>query len=115
MEPGEFGVTVNAVNPAATETRMVTRALDRFREQGGADAEMAKGLAAAMQPAENIAHLITALCHPETDRFNGEIFYVECAEAIPNLIELLIAARTEHAATIADLVATVRHDGRHVT
>jgi len=76
-ELGEFGVTVNAVNPAATETRMVTRALDRFREQGGADAEMAKGLAAAMQPAENIAHLITALCHPEADRFNGEIFYVE--------------------------------------
>ena len=43
------------------------------------------------------------------------IFYVECVEAIPNLIELLIAARTEHAATIADLVATVRHDGHHVT
>ena len=33
--------------------------------------------AAALQPPENIASLIAALCHPEADRFNGEIFYVE--------------------------------------
>ena len=76
-ELGDFGVTVNAVNPASTETRMVTTAIERFRDEGGDGAKMAAGLAAAMQPPENIARLITALCHPESDRFNGEIFYVE--------------------------------------
>jgi NAD(P)-dependent dehydrogenase (short-subunit alcohol dehydrogenase family) len=74
---GPHGITVNAVNPAATETRMVTTAIDKFRAEGGQSLKMADGLAAAMQPPENIANLIVALCHKEADRFNGEIFYVE--------------------------------------
>jgi NAD(P)-dependent dehydrogenase (short-subunit alcohol dehydrogenase family) len=72
-----FGITVNAVNPAATETRMVTTAIDQFRAEGGGSLKMAEGLAAALQPPENIASLIAAICHPEANRFNGEIFYVE--------------------------------------
>lgn len=72
-----FGVVVNAVNPAATETRMVTTAIDAFRDEGGERAKMAEGLAAALQPAENIAALVCALCHEEAGRFNGEIFYLE--------------------------------------
>jgi NAD(P)-dependent dehydrogenase (short-subunit alcohol dehydrogenase family) len=72
-----FGVTVNAVNPAATETRMVTTAIDAFRSEGGASAKMAEGLAAALQPPEHIAALITALCHEEAGRWSGEIFYLE--------------------------------------
>jgi NAD(P)-dependent dehydrogenase (short-subunit alcohol dehydrogenase family) len=72
-----YGVTVNAVNPAATETRMVTTAIEAFRSEGGASAKMAEGLAAALQPPEHIAALITALCHEEAGRFNGEIFYLE--------------------------------------
>jgi len=72
-----FGITVNAVNPAATETRMVTTAIDRFRAEGGESLKMAEGLAAALQPPENIANLIAAICEPESGRFNGEIFYVE--------------------------------------
>ena len=71
------GITVNAVNPAATETRMVTTAIDSFRAQGGDAARMAAGLSQALQPPENIAALITALCLDEAGRFNGEIFYLE--------------------------------------
>ncbi len=73
----EFGITVNAVNPAATETRMVTTAIDDFRERGAEGEKMAAGLMAALQPPENIARLIAALCHDEAARWNGEIFYVE--------------------------------------
>jgi len=72
-----FGITVNAVNPAATETRMVTTAIDQFRAEGGESLKMAEGLAAALQPPENIANLIAAICEPEAGHFNGEIFYVE--------------------------------------
>ncbi|MGB0620701.1 MAG: SDR family NAD(P)-dependent oxidoreductase [Myxococcota bacterium] len=74
---GEFGITVNAVNPAATETRMVTGAIERFREQGPEGDKMAAGLVAALQPPENIARLIASLCHEEAGRWNGEIFYLE--------------------------------------
>lgn len=72
-----FGITVNAVNPAATETRMVTNAIDSFRAKGGQSVKMAEGLAAALQPPENIAALITALCLDEAARFNGEVFHLE--------------------------------------
>ncbi len=72
-----FGITVNAVNPAATETRMVTGAIERFRREGPDGDKMAAGLVAALQPPENIARLIAALCHEEAARWNGEIFYLE--------------------------------------
>jgi NAD(P)-dependent dehydrogenase (short-subunit alcohol dehydrogenase family) len=72
-----FGVTVNAVNPAATETRMVTTAIEKFRKEGGAAGKRAEGLTAALQPPEQVAALITALCHDETARLTGQIFYIE--------------------------------------
>jgi len=72
-----FGITVNAVNPAATETRMVTNAIDSFRAQGSEGEKMAKGLAAALQSPENIAGLITVLCLDDAARWNGEFFHLE--------------------------------------
>jgi NAD(P)-dependent dehydrogenase (short-subunit alcohol dehydrogenase family) len=72
-----FGISVNAVNPAATETRMVTTAIESFRAQGGESQKMAEGLVAALQPPENIAALIATLCHEEAGRFNGEFFHLE--------------------------------------
>jgi len=72
-----FGITVNAVNPAATETRMVTTAIESFRAQGGEAEKMAKGLTSALQSPENIAGLITVLCQDEAARWNGEIFHLE--------------------------------------
>jgi NAD(P)-dependent dehydrogenase (short-subunit alcohol dehydrogenase family) len=72
-----FGITVNGVNPAATETRMVTTAIDAFRREGGDAATRAEGLVAALQPPEQVASLITALCEDDEGRMNGQFFYVE--------------------------------------
>lgn len=72
-----FGITVNAVNPAATETRMVTTAIDDFRKQGADAQRRADGLVAALQPPAQVGALITALCHDEARRFNGQFFYIE--------------------------------------
>ncbi len=72
-----FGITVNAVNPAATDTRMVTNAIATSKSRGPEAEKMAAGLLAALQPPENIAALITALCLDEAAQFNGEIFYLE--------------------------------------
>ena len=38
---------------------------------------MAEGLAAALQPPENIAALVVALAHESSARFSGEVFYLE--------------------------------------
>jgi NAD(P)-dependent dehydrogenase (short-subunit alcohol dehydrogenase family) len=73
----DFGITVNAVNPAATQTRMVTAAIDAFRTQGEAAQRRADGLVAALQPPEQVAALITALCHDDAARFNGQFIYIE--------------------------------------
>ncbi len=73
----DFGITVNAVNPAATETRMVTTAIEAFKKQGGESAKMADGLIAALQPSENVAALIVALCLNPSAQWNGEVFYLE--------------------------------------
>ena len=70
------GITVNAVNPAATDTRMVDGAIEAFAAQGGAAAERAAGLRAALQPPEEIAPAIVALCADEAGHVNGQIFYV---------------------------------------
>ena len=72
-----FGITVNAVNPAATETRMVRAAIDTFRNQGESEQRRAEGLVAALQPPEQVAALITALCHDDAARLNGQFIYIE--------------------------------------
>ena len=70
------GITVNAVNPAATDTRMVAGAIDAFAAQGGAAAERAAGLRAALQAPAEIAVAIAALCADEAAHITGQIFYV---------------------------------------
>jgi NAD(P)-dependent dehydrogenase (short-subunit alcohol dehydrogenase family) len=70
------GITVNAVNPAATDTRMVAGAIDAFAAQGGAAAERAAGLRAALQPPAEIAPAIVALCADEAAHVTGQVFYV---------------------------------------
>jgi 3-oxoacyl-[acyl-carrier protein] reductase len=70
------GITVNAVNPAATDTRMVSSAIDAFAAQGGAAAERAAGLRAALQPPAEIAPAIVALCADEAAHVSGQILYV---------------------------------------
>jgi NAD(P)-dependent dehydrogenase (short-subunit alcohol dehydrogenase family) len=81
----DFGITVNAVNPAATETRMVTTAIDALSAQGEVEKQRAKGLIDSLQSPERVAALITALLHDgvrdgfpnRSARFNGQIFFIE--------------------------------------
>jgi 3-oxoacyl-[acyl-carrier protein] reductase len=72
-----FGVTVNAVNPAATDTRMVTEAINEIRSRSDEGSEqMAANLLAALQKPESVAAVIAALCAPQADGVTGEILYV---------------------------------------
>jgi NAD(P)-dependent dehydrogenase (short-subunit alcohol dehydrogenase family) len=71
-----FGITVNAVNPSATDTRMVARAVEAGRAAGGDAARRAENLAAAMQRPEDVAVLIAALCSEAAARINGQVFFV---------------------------------------
>jgi NAD(P)-dependent dehydrogenase (short-subunit alcohol dehydrogenase family) len=70
------GITVNAVNPAATRTRMVTSAIEALEAQGGEGAQRAAALRAALQAPEEIAPAIAALCADEAGHVSGQIFYV---------------------------------------
>lgn len=72
-----YGITVNAVNPAATETRQVSSAIAQLEQAGEDERRRAEGLRAALQPPEQVAALITTLCHDDSTRFNGQIFYIE--------------------------------------
>lgn len=87
-----FGVTVNAVNPSATETRMVTDAVDSFRLQGGEAARRAENLVASLQSPENVATLIAALCSDAAGTVTGEIFFVRGPEV--GIFEPLQTPRT---------------------
>ena len=71
------GITVNAVNPAATETRQVTVAIEQLEKAGENERRRAEGLRGTLQPPEPVAALISALCHEESARFNGQFFYIE--------------------------------------
>jgi len=71
-----FGITVNAVNPASTETRMVTDAVERARAAGGAAAKRADNLQASLQQPEDVARLIAALCLEEAAAITGQIFLI---------------------------------------
>jgi len=75
------GITVNAVNPSSTGTRMVLDAVERARAQGGADAvARAARMEAALQPPEDVAALIAALCTEEAGHLTGQIFFVGSGE-----------------------------------
>ena len=70
------GITVNAVNPGSTGTRMVLDAVERARAQGGAAGARAARLEAALQAPEDVAALIAALCTEEAGHLTGQVFFV---------------------------------------
>jgi 3-oxoacyl-[acyl-carrier protein] reductase len=76
-ELAPFGITVNAVNPASTRTRMVTDAIARGQAEGGAAAERAAKLLAAMQAPEDVARVIVALCLDQAATITGQVLFVE--------------------------------------
>jgi NAD(P)-dependent dehydrogenase (short-subunit alcohol dehydrogenase family) len=71
-----FGISVNAVNPGSTETRMVTQAIERGRAQGGIAAERAAKLLATLQTPEEVARVIAALCLDAAATITGQVFLV---------------------------------------
>ncbi len=75
-----FGITVNAVNPSSTETRMVTNAVEMGRKQGGDAARRAENLLKAAQKPEDVGVLIASLCSEEAGGINGQIFFVAKGE-----------------------------------
>jgi NAD(P)-dependent dehydrogenase (short-subunit alcohol dehydrogenase family) len=75
-ELASFGITVNGVNPATTETRMVTSGIDAARQQGGEAAEWAAKMTASMQRPEHVAVLIASLCAEEAAGINGQFIEV---------------------------------------
>jgi 3-oxoacyl-[acyl-carrier protein] reductase len=71
------GITVNAVNPGSTGTRMVLGAVERARAQGDADAvARAARIEASLQAPEEVAVLIAALCTAEAGNVTGQVFFV---------------------------------------
>ena len=71
------GITVNAVNPSSTGTRMVLDAVERARAQGRAEAvARAARLEAALQAPEDVAALIAALCTEEAGKLTGQVLFV---------------------------------------
>ncbi len=74
---GRFGITVNAVNPASTRTRMVTQAFDTMQSEDVAARKRAENLVSQMQAPENVAVLIAYLCTPAAAGINGQVFLVD--------------------------------------
>ena len=75
-----YGITVNAVNPSSTETRMVTTAVETFRKLGGDAAIRADNLMKAAQQPEDVGVLIASLCSEESAGINGQVFFVAKGE-----------------------------------
>lgn len=75
-----YGITVNAVNPSSTETRMVLTAVETFRQQGGDAAIRAENLMKVAQKPEDVAVLIASLCSDEAGGINGQTFFVARGE-----------------------------------
>ena len=71
-----FGITVNAVNPAATRTRMVEEAAERAATRGLGDSYSRRILAAAQDP-ESVAAAVAALCSDEAANVSGQTLFVQ--------------------------------------
>jgi len=74
------GVTVNAVNPSSTETRMVMQAVESGRRLGGEAGRRADNLMAVLQRPEDVAVLIAYLCTEEAAGITGQVFLVKKSE-----------------------------------
>jgi 3-oxoacyl-[acyl-carrier protein] reductase len=75
-----YGITVNAVNPASTETRMVTETVAEFRKAGGERAKIGESLLALAQKPEEVAVVIAYLCTEQAAGVNGQVFFVHKSE-----------------------------------
>ncbi len=74
-----FGIVVNAINPAAALTRMVTGSIDRARERGLDEASAKRMLSVAQDP-RDVAVVVAYLCSSEAGGVNGQFFFVQGAK-----------------------------------
>ena len=104
------GITVNAVNPGSTGTRMVLGAVERARAQGGADAvARATRIEAALQAPEDVAALIAALCTEEAGHLTGQVFFVGRGEiGVFRPLAVDQRASTEAGSTVETLLSALR-------
>jgi NAD(P)-dependent dehydrogenase (short-subunit alcohol dehydrogenase family) len=103
LDLAEFGITVNAVSPAATETRMVTNAIEALSRQDTASTERARGLRDALQAPERVACVIAALCLDSSAAVNGQIVYVDKERV--GFFQPLALARSTSLEPAADVAA----------
>ncbi len=71
-----FGITVNGVNPAAANTRMVTESMSRAKGVGADPAQVERMMRVVQDP-ENVAICAAALCTEEAANINGQYFFVQ--------------------------------------
>jgi NAD(P)-dependent dehydrogenase (short-subunit alcohol dehydrogenase family) len=104
------GITVNAVNPGSTGTRMVLGAVERARAQGSADAvARAERIEATVQAPEDVATLIAALCTEEAGNLTGQVFFVGRGEiGLFRPLAVDQRASTEAGSTVDTLLSALR-------
>jgi NAD(P)-dependent dehydrogenase (short-subunit alcohol dehydrogenase family) len=104
------GITVNAVNPGSTGTRMVLGAVGRVRAQGSADAvARAERIEATVQAPEDVATLIAALCTEEAGNLTGQVFFVGRGEiGLFRPLAVDQRASTEAGSTVDTLLSALR-------
>ena len=109
-----YGITVNAVNPSSTETRMVTTAVEKFRAEGGDAAIRAENLMKAAQKPDDVAVLIASLCSEETGAINGQVFFVAKNEiGLFAPLEIKERKRAENGWEVDTLVDALRRFETH--
>src|SRR5262249_32714502 len=103
------GITVNAVNPGSTGTRMVLGAVERARALGGADAvARATRMEAALQAPEDVATLIAALCMEEASHLTGQVLFVGRGEiGLFRPLAVEQRASTDAGSTVETLLAVL--------
>jgi NAD(P)-dependent dehydrogenase (short-subunit alcohol dehydrogenase family) len=80
QELSPFGITVNAVSPGLTETRMTANLVAQFRStEGITDPVLRKQLNAVIQP-EEVAPFIVYLCSDAASGINGQTFWANGRE-----------------------------------
>ena len=99
----DCGITVNAVNPASTETRMVTGLLENVEGD-----ERRRNLQAVMQRPEQVAVLIASLCTPAAAGVTGQVFFVHKNQVgLFQPLAVTQATEREEDWSVADLAAAL--------
>lgn len=88
VEVARTGVTVNAVCPGWTATRMVDEAVARIAKKTGRGEEQAAETLAAMSPQrrliepQEIAHIVWTLCQPDARGVHGQSIVVDGGQVL---------------------------------